>query len=77
MVAIDTRSNRVVTTKTPSTPADPAVGFLTRGREVLGILGILGILGAAAGDIASILHGQHATVGGDRAVGRPGRRRVP
>ena len=74
MVAIDTRSNRVVTTKTPSTPADPAVGFLTAVEK---ILGILGVLGAAAGDIASILHGQHATVGGDRAVGRPGRRRVP
>jgi N-methylhydantoinase A len=71
MVAIDTRSNRVVTTKTPSTPADPAVGFLTAVEKMLGILG------AAAGDIASILHGQHATVGGDRAVGRPGRRRVP
>ena len=71
MVAIDTRSNRVVTTKTPSTPADPAVGFLTAVEKMLRILG------AAAGDIASILHGQHATVGGDRAVGRPGRRRVP
>jgi N-methylhydantoinase A len=51
VVAIDTRSNRVVTTKTPSTPADPAVGFLTAVEK------ILGILGAAAGDIASILHG--------------------
>ena len=51
IVALDTRSGRLATTKTPSTPADPAEGFLT------GINKILDLVGAGPADIESILHG--------------------
>jgi N-methylhydantoinase A len=51
IVALDTRSGRLVSTKTPSTPADPAEGFLT------GITKILGLIEAGPADIESILHG--------------------
>src|SRR3954464_9060929 len=40
VVAVDEESGRTTTTKTPSTPADPAEGFLTGVRKVLGTLGI-------------------------------------
>ncbi len=51
VVAVDARTGVVTTTKTPSTPDDPADGFLA------GIVKILGLIGAAPADISSILHG--------------------
>ena len=51
IVALDTRTGRLSTTKTPSTPDDPAAGFLT------GIEKILGLIGAGPADIESVLHG--------------------
>src|SRR3954466_11277646 len=38
VVAVDEESGRTTTTKTPSTPADPAEGFLNGVRKVLGTL---------------------------------------
>ncbi|HEU5024230.1 MAG TPA: hydantoinase/oxoprolinase family protein [Spirillospora sp.] len=40
-----------VTTKTPSTPADPAEGFAA------GVANVLALLGASPGDVASLSHG--------------------
>ena len=62
VVAIDTRTNRIVTTKTPSTPSAPAEGFLTGVRKILALIGAGGAdgadsAGAGPGDIAAILHG--------------------
>ena len=51
VVAVDTRTGQIATTKTPSTPADPADGFLT------GIGKILDLIGASANEIESVLHG--------------------
>jgi len=51
VVAVDTGSGRIVTTKTPSTPTDPAEGFLA------GIDKILGLIGAPPSQISGILHG--------------------
>jgi N-methylhydantoinase A len=51
VVAFDEQTGALATTKTPSTPADPAVGFLA------GVHKVLGLLGAGAGDIAAICHG--------------------
>jgi N-methylhydantoinase A len=51
VVAVDTVTGALASTKTPSTPADPADGFLT------GIGKILHIVGAAPADIESISHG--------------------
>ncbi|MET0865386.1 MAG: hydantoinase/oxoprolinase family protein [Nakamurella sp.] len=51
IVALDTSSGRLTSTKTPSTPADPAEGFRS------GIHKILGLIGAGPADIESILHG--------------------
>ena len=51
VVAVDARTGVVVTTKTPSTPDDPADGFLA------GIDKILGLIGATPAEISSILHG--------------------
>ncbi len=42
VVAVDTASGEVVTTKTPSTPSDPAEGFLTGIDKVLQRLGVGG-----------------------------------
>ncbi|WP_426566912.1 hydantoinase/oxoprolinase family protein [Angustibacter sp. McL0619] len=42
VVAVDERSGRVVTTKTPSTPADPAEGFLAGIDKVLVAMGLDG-----------------------------------
>jgi N-methylhydantoinase A len=42
VVAVDEESGRTTTTKTPSTPADPAEGFLTGVRKVLGGMGLSG-----------------------------------
>ncbi len=51
IVAVDTRTGDVRTTKTPSTPSNPADGFLT------GIHKILDLIDAAPGDLESIAHG--------------------
>ncbi len=51
VVGFDERTGRLVTTKTPSTPADPAVGFLT------GVEKILALMSAAPGEVASVSHG--------------------
>ena len=42
VVAVDEQSGEVVTTKTPSTPADPAEGFLAGIDKVLGAMGLDG-----------------------------------
>jgi N-methylhydantoinase A len=52
VVALDEASGAVVTTKTPSTPANPADGFLA------GIEKVLGLLEDATGDhISAVSHG--------------------
>ncbi len=51
VVAIDGRTGRLVTTKTPSTPADPSVGFMT------GLAKVLDLLGAGPEDLAAVAHG--------------------
>jgi N-methylhydantoinase A len=51
VVAFDERTGRLTTTKTPSTPADPADGFIA------GVHKMLGLLGAGAEDIAAVSHG--------------------
>src|SRR3954470_5648913 len=42
VVAVDEETGQTTTTKTPSTPPDPAEGFLTGARKVLGMLGLPG-----------------------------------
>ena len=51
VVAFDEDSGELVTTKTPSTPANPADGFLA------GIDKVLGLLGATGADIDAVSHG--------------------
>jgi N-methylhydantoinase A len=51
VVAVDEATGRTTTTKTPSTPGDPAEGFLTGVRKVLGLLGLDG------GAITAVSHG--------------------
>ncbi|NPD05624.1 hydantoinase/oxoprolinase family protein [Nocardioides sp. zg-1308] len=51
VVALDEDSGELVTTKTPSTPGNPADGFIA------GIEKILGIVGAGGGDITAVSHG--------------------
>jgi N-methylhydantoinase A len=51
VVAFDEVSGELTVTKTPSTPADPALGFMT------GLEKVLGLLGADASAIAAISHG--------------------
>lgn len=51
IVAVDSATGAMASTKTPSTPANPAEGFLT------GIDKILAQIGATATDIESISHG--------------------
>ncbi|MFA1547575.1 hydantoinase/oxoprolinase family protein [Actinomadura chokoriensis] len=50
VVALDEQGG-LVTTKTPSTPADPAVGFAD------GVAKVLGLLGAEPEDVAALSHG--------------------
>jgi N-methylhydantoinase A len=42
VVAVDERTGELAVTKTPSTPHDPAVGFMTGVHKVLGDLGLAG-----------------------------------
>ncbi len=51
VVALDEADGRVVTTKTPSTPADPAIGFMT------GIRKVYELLGPDAPGLAAVSHG--------------------
>jgi N-methylhydantoinase A len=51
VVAVDEVTGELTVTKTPSTPADPAQGFMT------GLAKILGLLGAEPGEIATVSHG--------------------
>ncbi len=51
VVAVDEQSGEIATTKTPSTPADPAVGFMA------GIAKVLGGLGLDGGSISAVSHG--------------------
>jgi N-methylhydantoinase A len=51
VVAVDEDSGKIVTTKTPSTPADPADGFLAGVRKALELLGV------DAGALAAVSHG--------------------
>src|SRR3954447_17400056 len=56
VVALDEDSGRLVTTKTPSTPANPADGFLAGIDKVLGLLD--GPDGAVSGEaISAVSHG--------------------
>jgi N-methylhydantoinase A len=52
VVALDEDSGQVVTTKTPSTPANPADGFLAGIEKVLGLLD-----GASGDDVSAVSHG--------------------
>jgi N-methylhydantoinase A len=51
VVALDETSGALVTTKTPSTPHDPAEGFMR------GIEKVLGLLGCTEADVAALAHG--------------------
>ncbi|GGI09820.1 hydantoinase/oxoprolinase family protein [Egicoccus halophilus] len=51
VVAVESATGRIVTTKTPSTPADPSVGFLDGVRKVLGLLE------AGGEDVTGVSHG--------------------
>ncbi|QZY30084.1 hydantoinase/oxoprolinase family protein [Nocardioides coralli] len=51
VVAVDETTGEVVTTKTPSTPANPADGFLA------GIEKVLDLLAAGGGSISAVCHG--------------------
>ncbi|MBC6462733.1 hydantoinase/oxoprolinase family protein [Actinomadura sp. HBU206391] len=51
VVALDELTGEVVTTKTPSTPADPAEGFMAGVRKGLDLLG------ASGDDLAAVSHG--------------------
>ncbi|MBA2768130.1 MAG: hydantoinase/oxoprolinase family protein [Sporichthyaceae bacterium] len=51
VVALDADTGRVLTTKTPSTPADPAKGFMA------GVHKALQALGATGADVESVSHG--------------------
>ncbi len=51
VVALDEVSGELVTTKTPSTPGDPADGFMN------GIDKVLGLLGCTGADITAVAHG--------------------
>ncbi|PZF81424.1 hydantoinase/oxoprolinase family protein [Jiangella anatolica] len=51
VVAVDEETGRQASTKTPSTPGDPAEGFMA------GVHKILGQLGATGEDVAAVVHG--------------------
>jgi N-methylhydantoinase B len=51
VVALDTATGRVVSTKTPSTPADPAEGFMR------GLTAALELLDAEPAELAGVVHG--------------------
>ncbi|MEP6697454.1 MAG: hydantoinase/oxoprolinase family protein [Pseudonocardiales bacterium] len=51
VVALDESTGELVTTKTPSTPHDPAEGFLT------GVAKVLDLIGATGGEVSAVCHG--------------------
>ena len=51
MVALDERTGTLVTTKTPSTPANPADGFMA------GVAKVLDLLERDGGDVSAVSHG--------------------
>ena len=51
VVAVDEDSGAIVTTKTPSTPADPAEGFMT------GVHKVLSTMDGTPADVTSVSHG--------------------
>jgi N-methylhydantoinase A len=51
VVAVDEATGQITTTKTPSTPVDPAEGFLNGVRKVLGLMGLDG------GSVTAVSHG--------------------
>ncbi|MEU9123577.1 hydantoinase/oxoprolinase family protein [Streptomyces sp. NPDC048506] len=51
VVAVDEHTGDVITTKTPSTPSDPADGFL------YGVEKVLGLMGATGADVTGVVHG--------------------
>src|SRR3954452_14363986 len=51
VVAVDEATGELVTTKTPSTPADPAIGFMT------GVHKVLDRLVLAGEDVSAVSHG--------------------
>ncbi|WP_116950766.1 hydantoinase/oxoprolinase family protein [Jiangella endophytica] len=51
VVAVDEETGRQASTKTPSTPGDPAEGFMA------GVHKILRLLGAAGDDVGAVVHG--------------------
>lgn len=51
VVAVDETTGELVTTKTPSTPSNPADGFIS------GIEKILGLMGASGEDLTAVCHG--------------------
>lgn len=51
VVAFDQDSGALITTKTPSTPANPADGF------IIGLNKVLGLLGATGADVTAVCHG--------------------
>lgn len=51
VVALDEVTGELVSTKTPSTPSNPADGFID------GIHKVLGLLGASGADISAVSHG--------------------
>jgi N-methylhydantoinase B len=51
VVALDADTGRIVSTKTPSTPSDPAVGFMT------GLTAALDLLGGQPKDLRGVVHG--------------------
>ncbi|HEU4567138.1 MAG TPA: hydantoinase/oxoprolinase family protein [Marmoricola sp.] len=51
VVAFDEDTGELVSTKTPSTPANPADGFMA------GVAKVLDLLGAAPGDVTAVSHG--------------------
>jgi N-methylhydantoinase A len=66
VVAFDEDTGELVNIKTPSTPADPAEGFLTGVRKVLAVLG------AAGAEVTAVCHG--TTVATNQLLeGRTGR----
>jgi N-methylhydantoinase A len=87
VVALDEDTGRLVTTKTPSTPADPSVAFLT------GIDKVLALVGPGEHQVTTMLHGTTVatnallqgevgglgflTTGGFRHVLEIGRQSVP
>src|SRR5664279_1737002 len=69
VVAVDTRTNRIVSTKTPSTPGDPAEGFLTVIRKILALIGADGAVGAGGTDDAGGADSADGADGADGAAG--------